>query len=148
MEYIHIFQVITQILSFFRPQDAERKTQKCPKMNGLPRMVIDFGHIMHLGMTIMAGRDAVSCLGRQDLVGLGLAISPPLLLETGLQITAAAAAAEIIGFVGHHINKVFFTHHGFDNISQIIGNRVTKRFSDQLAGVLNRKFDLSVLVPV
>jgi hypothetical protein len=65
-----------------------------------------------------------------------------------LQVSAAAATAEIIGSVGLHIYKILFSHHSPDNISQIFGNRVAKRFSDQLAGVLNRKFDFPVLIPV
>ena len=111
-------------------------------------MIIHFGHIMYLGVAVMAGRDAVSRFCGQDLVGFGLAISASLFLESGLQVSAAAAAAEIIGFIGHHINKIFFAHHCFDDISQVICNRVAKRFSDQLAWILNRKFDFPVLVPI
>jgi len=51
-------------------------------MNRFPCMVINVGHIVHLGMTIMAWGDAVRSFGCKDLVGLGLAISPSLLLET------------------------------------------------------------------
>ncbi len=126
MEYIHVFQVLTQIGPFLGSQNTERKTQKGPEMNRLPCMVIYFCHIMHLGMAVMTGGDTVSGFSRKDLIGLGLAISAPLLLESGLQVSAAAAAAKIVGFIGHHINEIFFTHNGFDNISQIIGNRVTK----------------------
>lgn len=117
-------------------------------MDGLPCVIIYFCHVMYLGMAVMTGSDAIGCFGGKNLVGLGLAIGPPLLLESGLQESPAAAAAEIIGFIGLHIYKIFFTHHCFNNISQIICNRVAKRFSNQLAGVLNRKFDLPVLVPV
>ncbi len=111
-------------------------------------MIIYLCHIVHLGMTVMTGSDAIGRLGGKDLVGFGLSIGASLLLESGLQIPAAAAAAEIIGSVGLHIDKIFFTHHSLDHISKIFGNRITKRFSDQLAGVLNRKFDFPVLVPV
>lgn len=117
-------------------------------MDRLPCMVVYFSQIVHLGVAVVAGRDAVIRFGAQDLVGLGLAVSPTLFLESGLEISAASAAAEVIGAVGLHIDEIFFTHHGFHNISQILGNRVAKGFSDQLAGVLNRKFDFSFLVPI
>ena len=117
-------------------------------MNRFPCMVINVGHIVHLGMTIMAWGDTVRSFGCKDLVGLGLAISPSLLLETGLKISATAATTKIIGSVGSHVNKIFFTHDCFNNISQVFGNRITKGFSDQLARVLNSKFNFSVLVPV
>jgi hypothetical protein len=47
-----------------------------------------------------------------------------------------------------HVDKVFFTHHGFDYITQIVGNRVAEALAYDLAGVLNREFDLQVFVPV
>jgi hypothetical protein len=111
-------------------------------------MIIDFSHIMHLGMTVMTGGDAIGSLGGKDLIGLGLSIGPSLLLESGLQIPAAAAAAEIIGFIGRHIHKIFFTHHSPDHISKVFGHRIPKGFSYQLAGILNRKLDFQILVPV
>ncbi len=111
-------------------------------------MIIHFSHIMHLGMTIMAGCDAVCGFGCKDLVGFGLPVSPPLLLKTGLEVSPPAATAEVIGSVGCHINEIFLTHNRFNNISQIFGNRVAKRFSDQLTGILDRELDLSFFVPV
>ena len=117
-------------------------------MYGLPCMVIDFRHIMHLGVAVVAGCDAIGCLGGQDLVGLGLAVGPPLLLKTGLQIPAATAAAEVVGTVRGHVHKIFFTHHRFDDIPQIFGNRITQGLSDQLTGILDRELDLALFVPV
>ncbi len=96
----------------------------------------------------MARRDAVRCLGGQDLVGLCLAICPSLFLKTRLQIPATAAATKIVGPVGCHIHKVLFADHGFYDIPQIFGNRITQCFSNQLAGILNRKLDLSFFIPV
>jgi len=86
-------------------------------MDGFPCMVIDFGHVMHLGMAVMARGDTIICFCGQDLVGLGLAVCPALFLKTGLQVSAPAAAAEIIGFVRGHVDKIFFTDHRLDNIS-------------------------------
>jgi hypothetical protein len=47
-----------------------------------------------------------------------------------------------------HVDKIFFTHYRLHGISQILGHRIPKAFADQLAGVLNRKFNLKILVPV
>jgi hypothetical protein len=111
-------------------------------------MVVDLGHIMDLGMTVMAGRDAIGRLGGQNLVGLGLAVCPSLFCESGLQEPAAAAAAKVIGAVGGHVNKVFFPDHGPDHISHVFGHGISIGLSDQLAGILKGKLDLSFLVPV
>ncbi len=99
-------------------------------------------------MAVMAGRDAIGRLGCQNLIGLGLAVGPSLLLETRLEKPAAAAAAEVIGPVGGHINKVFFTHNRFNHVSHIFGNRIAKGFSNQLTGILEGKLNLSFLIPV
>jgi len=111
-------------------------------------MVVDLGHIMDLGMAVVARRNAIGCLGGQDLVGLGLTICPSLLCKSGLKESAAAAAAKVIGFIGGHVNKIFFPHHSPDHISQIFGNRITKGLSDQLARILDSELDLTFLVPV
>ena len=111
-------------------------------------MVVDFRHVMDLCMTVMTRRDAVLGLGRQNLVGFCLAVSPALLLKAGLQVPAAAAAAEVVGPVGGHVDKVFFTNHCFDNVSEVFCNGIAKGFTYQLARVLDREFDLAVFVPV
>ena len=103
---------------------------------------------MDLGMAIMAWRDAVVGLGGQNLVGLGLTIGPSFLGETRLEKTAAAAAAKVIRLVGGHVDEVLFTHHGLDNVPQIIGNGISQCFSHQLTWILDGELDLSVLVPL
>jgi hypothetical protein len=65
-----------------------------------------------------------------------------------LEKTAAAAAAEVVGAVGLHVDEVFLAHDGFDDVAQILGDGVTKAFADDLAGILNGELDLEVLVPV
>jgi hypothetical protein len=47
-----------------------------------------------------------------------------------------------------HVDEIFFTHNRFHGISQIFGHRIPKALSNQLAGILNRKFNFQVLVPV
>jgi hypothetical protein len=103
---------------------------------------------MNLGMAVMAGGNAVIGTGGLDLLVLNAAVFQTLFLETGLQKAAAAAAAEVVGFIGGHIYKVFFSHNRFDHIPKIVGNGVTVTFADNLTGVLDRKFDFSILVPV
>ena len=103
---------------------------------------------MDLGMAVMASGNAVSCAGFLDLLVLEPAELQTLLLETGLQETAAAAAAIVVGPVGLHIDKVFFAHNGFNHEPQILGNRVAEGLANNLARILDRKLDLQVLVPV
>ena len=148
MKNIHFLEIVAQVFSFIGSQDTQGQIEKRPQMNRFPCMFIDLGHVMHLCMAVVARGNAVGGFSRQDLVGLGLAVSSPLFLETGLQVPAAAAAAEVVGFVGGHIDEVFFAHNRLDHISEVIGNRVTKGFSDQLAGILNRELDLTVFIPV
>ena len=104
--------------------------------------------LMNLGMTVVAAGDTVIRTGLLDLLILQPAEFQPLFFHAGLQKTAAAAAAIIVGPVGDHINKVFFTDHRFDHISQVFGNGVAKRLAYDLTGVLNGEFYLEVLVPV
>jgi len=148
MEHIHFFKIISQIFPFIGTQNAKRKAQKRPQMNGLPCMIINITQVMDLGVTIMTWSDAVIGLGGQDLVGLGLTIGPSFFGESRLKKTAAAAAAKVIRLVGGHVDEVLFTHHGLDNVPQIIGNGVSQCFSHQLTWILDGEFNLSVLVPL
>jgi hypothetical protein len=148
MEYVHILQIISKIFPFVGTKDTKGKVEQCPEMDGFPCMVVNIGHIMDLGVAVMTRRDAIGCLGSQDLVGLSLAIGPSLLLESGLEESPAAAAAKIIGFIGCHVHKVFRSDHGLNHISHVVGNGITISLSDQLTGILEGKFDLTLLIPV
>jgi len=148
MEHIHLFEVISQVFAFIGPQNAKGQAQQGPQMHGFPGMLVHIRHVMDLGMAVVAWGDAVIRLGGQNLVGLGLAVGPALLLESRLEIPAAAAAAEVVGPVGGHVNKIFFAHNGPDHIPQVFGHRISKAFSHQLARILNRELDLTVFVPV
>jgi hypothetical protein len=103
---------------------------------------------MNLGMAVVAGSDAILCACCQNLLRFNLAVIPAFFLKTGLQETAPAAAAEIVGSIRRHVDEVFFTHHRFYNITEVFSYRVAKGFSYQLTGILNGKFNLPVLVPV
>lgn len=104
--------------------------------------------IMNLGMAVVAGSNAVLRPGCHDLLEFQPAVSTPGFGESGLQEPTTATAAVIVGAVGEHVNKILFTHNGFDNKPQILSHRITKTFANQLAGVLNCKLDFQVLVPV
>ena len=52
--------------------------------------------LMDLGMAVVAAGDAVVCTGGLDLIVFNLSISQAFILESGLEETAAAAAAKVI----------------------------------------------------
>ncbi len=56
-------------------------------------MVAEF---MDLGMAVVAAGDAVVCTGGLDLIVFNLSISQTFILESGLEESAAAAAAKVI----------------------------------------------------
>ena len=47
-----------------------------------------------------------------------------------------------------HVDKILFTYNRFYCISQILSHRIPKGFANQLAGILHRKLNFQVLVPV
>ena len=106
------------------------------------------GQIMDLSMTVMAWRDAIVCSGCQNLVHLHLAVFMAFIRPAVLEETATATAAVVVGFVGGHVNEVFFPDHCLDYKPEVFGHRISKGFSYQLAGILNRKLDLKVFVPI
>ena len=104
--------------------------------------------LMNLGMAIMAAGDTVIRTGRLYLLIFQSAEFQTLFFHAGLQKPAAAAAAIVVGTVGDHIDKIFFADNRFDHVSQIFGNRIPKSLAHDLTGVLYRKFNFEVLVPV
>ena len=111
-------------------------------------MIVEFTHVMDLCMAIVTWCNAVICFCRQNLVGFELAIGTTRLSISRLEKPTAAAAAVIVGLVGIHLDEIFFSDHRFHRVPQIFGHRIPKGFAYQLAGVLNRKFDFQILVPV
>jgi hypothetical protein len=103
---------------------------------------------MDLGVAVVAWRNTVVRFGGENLIGFALSICASLIRITGLEESAAAAAAEIVRSIGIHIDIIFFSHNSFDDIAQIFGHRIAEGFTNQLARILNRKCDLTVLVPV
>jgi len=104
--------------------------------------------LMNLGMAVMAAGDTVIRAGLLYLIVLQFAKFQTLFFHTGLEKTAAAAAAIVVGSIGHHVNKVFLADDRFNHVSQIFGNGIAKSLAYDLTGVLHGKFYFQVLVPV
>ncbi len=111
-------------------------------------MVALIRQIVDLGVAVVTRRDAVTSLGGQDLVSLAFSIGAALFRVSGLEEPASTTAAVIIRAIRVHFDEILFTHHGFDHVAQILGNRVPKGFPHQLTRVLYRKFDLAFPVPL
>ena len=109
---------------------------------------IVLAQFVNLGMTVVTSGNAVVRSRCFDLLIFELSVYQTLFLESGLQESTATAAAVVIRFVRLHIDEIFFTYHGFDHKTQIVCNGIAKGLSNDLAGVLNRKLDLQILVPV
>ena len=90
-------------------------------------------------MAVMTACNAVIGSGCLNLFIFQPAVFKALVFESGLEKSAAAAAAIIIRFVGGHVYKIFFTNNGFDNKPKVVCNRVAVCLTDNLARILNRK---------
>ena len=97
---------------------------------------------MDLRVAVVAWCDAVVCTGVDHLFEFELAVGPALLGISGLEKTAAAAAAEIVGSVGMHVNVIFLPDHCPDHKSEVFGNWVAQCFPNKLAGILDGELDL------
>ena len=109
---------------------------------------IMLAELMNLCVAVMTAGDTIIRAGFLNLVILQFAELQTLLLETGLEETAAAAATIIVRPVGLHINKIFFPDNGLDHEAQIFGNRIPIALAHDLTGVLHRKLNFQILVPV
>jgi hypothetical protein len=141
MEYIHFFQVISQVFPFVWPEYSQRKADERPKMYDRVVSAIVLAQFMDLGMAVVAPGNAVIGAGRLDLLIFQFPILQALILEPGLQESAAAAAAVVVGAVWLHVDEIFLAHHGFDHIPQVFGNGIAIALSDNLTGILNRELD-------
>jgi hypothetical protein len=103
---------------------------------------------MNLGMAVMASRNAIIGSGCHDLVKFHLSILAARFSVARLQKSAAPPAAIVVAPVGSHLNNIFLAHNGLDHIAQIIRHRLAKALADDLTRILNRKFNLQILVPV
>ena len=106
-----------------------------------------FGGLLARGLGVTTSSTALPA-GGLDLFVFDLSVCQSLILESGLEKTAAAAAAKVVGAVGLHVDEIFFADYGFHHKPQVFGNGIAIAFSDNLAGILDRKFNLQVFVPV
>jgi hypothetical protein len=106
------------------------------------------GKFMNLGMAVMTAGNAIGCTAVFNLLILQSTIFQSLIFKTRLEKSAATATTVVIGFIRIHLHQVFFTDCLLDGISEIFGNGIAKTFSYDLAGILNSKLDLQVLVPI
>lgn len=148
MEYIHVLEIISQVFAFIGSQNPETQANQSPEVYYRVSSAVMLAQFMDLGMAVMTGCNAVVGSGGFDLLVFEAAVFQALFLETGLQKTAAAAAAEVVGPVRGHVHKVFFAHNGFNHKTKIFGNGIAIAFADNLTGILYREFDLALLVPV
>jgi hypothetical protein len=105
-------------------------------------------YIMNLGMAVMAWSDTVirSCF--DNLTKFKVSVLATSFRVAGLQKSSTAAATKVVRSIRLHIYKVFLSDHSFDYKPKILGNGITKGFSDQLTRILNRKLNFQFLVPV
>lgn len=96
----------------------------------------------------MARGNAIVGTGVVDLLKFQPSICAPGFRKSGLQKSAATAAAEIIGPVRRHVDKIVFPDAGFDHKPQIFGDRVPQGLAYQLAGILDSEGDPQLFVPV
>ena len=115
--------------------------------NGIVATVV-LAQFMNLGMAVVATGNTIIGTCFLDLLVFKFSVFQAFCLISRLQKSAAAAAAVIVGSIGLHVDKVFFTDNGFDNKAQVFGYGVSVAFANDLAGVLYGKLDFKILVPV
>jgi hypothetical protein len=103
---------------------------------------------MNLGVTIVTTGNTIVRPGRLNLNVLQPAEFQALLFVSRLQKTTTAAAAIVVGPVGLHVDKILFPHHGLYHKAQIFGDGISIAFAYNLTGILDRKFNFQILVPV
>jgi hypothetical protein len=148
MENIDFLEIVAQVFPFIGTEDAQGKADQGPEVHHRVVAAVVFAQLVNLGVAVVAAGDAVVGTGGLDLIVFEFAVLEPLFLETRLEESAPAAAAVVVGAIGNHVDEVFFTHHGFDNEPEILGNGVAVGFTDNLAGILHGELDPQILVPV
>ena len=141
-------QIRSQVGAFVFAQNTQRQADQGPEMHRVVFSLVMLADIMNLSMAVVAGGNAVLRPGCHDLLEFQPTVSPSGFGKAGLQETTAPTATVIVGAIGKHIHKIFLPHNGFYYKPQIFRHRITKTFSNELAGILNRKLDFQVLVPV
>ncbi len=148
MEYIDFLQIISEVFPFVWSQNPQRKADERPEVNHRIITTVMLTEFMNLSVAVMTPGNAVVRAGRLDLLIFQTTIRKALFFEPGLQKAAAAAAAVVVGTVRLHVNEILFPHYGLDYEAQIFGNGIPIAFTNDLTGILNRKLDFQIFVPV
>jgi len=148
MEDINLFQVVSQVFPLIGAQNPQGEADKRPEVNHTVPGSVMLAQLMNLGMTVVAAGNTVIGAGGLDLIVLQAPILQASFLVSGLKESTAAPAAEIIGSVGVHVDKVVFANHRFDHETKILGDGIAITFTYDLARVLYGELDLEVFVPV
>jgi len=109
---------------------------------------IVFGQIVNLGMAVVTGSDAIARPSCQNLIQFQLAVFPAGIGIPGLQETAPTATAVVVGLIGYHVYEVLFAYDRLHNKPQIFRYRIAEALSNNLTGILNRKLDAQIPVPI
>jgi hypothetical protein len=137
-----------QIFPFIFAQNTQSQADKGPQMKHAIATAVMLTEFMNLGMTIVTAGNTIVRSGHLNLSVFQPTEFKALLFVSGLQKTTPSAATVIIGPIGLHVDKVFLPHHGFYHKAQILGDGVSVAFAHNLARILDREFDLQILVPV
>ena len=148
MKDVDFLKVVTQVFALVGAQNTKGKADQGPQVNHRIAAAVMLAEFVDLSVAVVAAGDAIVGTGGFNLLILENAVLKALLFEAGLEESTAATATEVVGSVGLHVDEILFSNHGFDHKAKIFGNRVTIAFTNYLAGVLHRKFDFQVLVPV
>ena len=81
MKHIYIFQVVAQVCSLIRPENAKGEGKNRPEMNDLIIPAIVVRQFMNLGMAVVTAGDAVLGTALLDLLILQLSIFKSLIFE-------------------------------------------------------------------
>jgi hypothetical protein len=148
VEYIHLLEIVMQVLALVGTEKAQGQADQGPHVNHAVVSAVVLAELMDLGVAVVTSGNAVIGLGGLDLLILELAEGQALIFIAGLEEPAATAAAVVIGPVGLHVDEVLLAHHRLDHEPEVLGNGITVGFPDDLTGVLDRELDPEILVPV
>jgi hypothetical protein len=148
MKDIDLFEILAQIGPFVGAQDPQREANHRPQVHHRVPAAVMLAELMDLGVAIVATGNAIGGARLFDLLILEPAVFKALLLESGLEETAAAAAAEIVGPIGLHIDKIVFPHHRLDHKAKIFSDGIAVTLAHDLTRVLHREFDIQIGVPI
>ncbi len=104
--------------------------------------------LVDLGMAVMTPGNTIGCTAVFNLLILQSTIFQSLIFKTRLEKSAATATTVVIGFIRIHLHQIFFTNCLFYSVPEIFSYGIAKAFPHDLAGILNGKLDLQILVPI